>query len=147
MAHQFFVNDLKYTQTVSSFKPEHIYGNYRIKGAVPSAINWKRKLKIRQQGHRMEKCISLYPNRLILREPSSPQADDWWCGGRGRKTPGYLIGSNFFCFFYYYFTFGWCKISPYPIMEFNQCFCLNHRAISSCMSIFNHNNIIILRQR
>ena len=28
MAHKFFLNDLKYTQTVSSFKTEHIYENY-----------------------------------------------------------------------------------------------------------------------
>jgi len=28
MALKFFLNDLKYTQTVSSFKTEHIYGNY-----------------------------------------------------------------------------------------------------------------------
>ena len=27
MAHKFFLNDLKYTQTVSSFKTEHIYEN------------------------------------------------------------------------------------------------------------------------
>ena len=28
MAHKFFLNDLKYTQTVSSFNTEHIYENY-----------------------------------------------------------------------------------------------------------------------